>query len=51
MQDTPSAKEVSEQGIQLFEMNKRLLQKIEELTLYMLQQEDRIKKLEDEKQK
>jgi len=34
----PSAKEVKENGIQLGEMNKLLLEKIEELTLYTLQQ-------------
>ena len=35
----PSAKEVEENGVQLGEMNKLLLEKIEELTLYTLQQE------------
>lgn len=33
----PSAKEVAEEGIELGEMNKLLLQKIEELTLYIIQ--------------
>ena len=33
----PSAKEVEEEGIQLGEMNAKLLEKIEELTLYVLQ--------------
>ncbi len=32
----PSAKEVAKEGIQLGEMNKLLLEKIEELTLYMI---------------
>lgn len=35
----PSAKEVEENGIELGEMNKLLLEKIEELILYTLQQE------------
>tara|TARA_R110000796_G_scaffold250650_2_gene380108 strand:+ start:4600 stop:5529 length:930 start_codon:yes stop_codon:yes gene_type:complete len=34
----PSAKEVEENGIQLGEINKLLLEKIEELTLYILEQ-------------
>ena len=42
----PSAKEVEENGIELGEMNKLLLEKIEELTLYILKQEERIKILE-----
>ncbi|WP_418498522.1 hypothetical protein [Flagellimonas sp.] len=42
----PSAKEMEEEGIQLGEMNMKLLEKIEELTLYILEQEKRIKKLE-----
>ncbi|WP_437398718.1 hypothetical protein [Flagellimonas lutimaris] len=41
----PSAKEVEENGIQLGEMNKRLLEKIEELTLYILEQEERLKEM------
>lgn len=43
----PSAKEVAENGIDLGEMNKLLLQKIEELTILMVQQEKRIKELEN----
>ncbi|WP_350284673.1 hypothetical protein [uncultured Croceitalea sp.] len=42
----PSAKEVAENGIQLGEMNKLLLEKIEELMLYTLQQEKKIQELE-----
>ncbi|RDY60774.1 hypothetical protein DX873_00910 [Flagellimonas nanhaiensis] len=38
----PSAEEVEENGIQLGEMNKLLLEKIEELTLYTLQQQKEI---------
>ncbi len=42
----PSAKEVEENGILLGEMNKLLLEKIEELTLYVLKQEKRIDQLQ-----
>ena len=45
----PSAKEVDENGISLGVMNAKLLEKIEELTLYMLQNEKRIEKLEKRK--
>lgn len=45
LQDIPSAKEVEANGIELGEMNKLLLQKIEELTLYMIDH-----KKENEKQ-
>lgn len=44
----PSAAEVEANGIELGEMNKLLLEKIEELTLYVIQQEKRIKQLEQE---
>jgi len=39
----PSARDMEENGIQLGEMNIKLLEKIEELTLYTLQQEEKIK--------
>ena len=42
----PSAKEVKANGIELGEMNRLLLEKIEELTLYILNQELRLQKLE-----
>lgn len=35
--DVPSAKEVEKEGLDLGEMNKRLLQKMEEMTLYMIE--------------
>lgn len=38
----PSAKEVEENGVELGKMNKLLLEKIEELTLYTLQQQQEI---------
>lgn len=45
----PSAAEVEANGIELGEMNKLLLEKIEELTLYVIEQEKRIQSLEDNK--
>ncbi len=51
LQDIPSAKEVKENGIYLGEMDSKLLQKIEELTLYTIEQEKRIKNLEESNQK
>ncbi|ACU62080.1 hypothetical protein [Chitinophaga pinensis] len=39
--DVPSAKEVTKEGVDLGEMNKILLQKIEELTLHLIEQEKR----------
>ncbi|WP_303316699.1 hypothetical protein Q4Q34_07800 [Flavivirga abyssicola] len=46
LKDIPSAKEVAENGIFLGEMDSKLLQKIEELTLYTINQEKRIESLE-----
>ncbi|WP_282161717.1 fibronectin type III domain-containing protein [Ulvibacterium marinum] len=43
----PTAGEVKENGIEVGEMNRLLLEKIEELTLYILEQEQRIQVLED----
>ncbi len=42
----PSAEEVAKEGINISEMNSKLLQKIEEMTLYIIQQEKRIEILE-----
>ena len=42
-----SAQEMQEDGINLSEMNIKLLQKIEEMTLYMIEQNKRIEKLEN----
>lgn len=42
----PSAEEVAEQGVNLGEMDAKLLEKIEELTLYIIEQEERISQLE-----
>lgn len=44
----PSASEVEKNGIQLGEMNAKLLQKIEELTLYMIAQDKKTKQLQKE---
>ena len=41
--EIPSAAEMQENGLHLAEMNIKLLQKVEELTLYMIEQEKRMK--------
>jgi len=41
----PSAGDVAQNGIELGEMNKLLLQKIEELTLYLIEQNKETQKL------
>ncbi len=43
--DVPSEKQVLEEGINVAEMQAKLLQKIEELTLYVIQQDKEIKEL------
>ncbi len=48
--EIPSEAEVIENGINLGEMNAKLLQKIEELTLYMIDIDKRVKELETENQ-
>jgi hypothetical protein len=45
--NVPSAKEFEANGVDLGELNRLLLEKTEELTLYILQLEDRIKSLEE----
>jgi len=42
----PSAEEVEENGIQVGEMNKVLMEKVEELTLYILEQDKALKAAE-----
>lgn len=44
--EVPSANEIQKEGLHLKEMTNLLLQKIEELTLYTIEQEKRIKALE-----
>lgn len=46
--DVPSAKQVAEEGYSQHDMNKILLQKIEELTLYTIQQQKEIQELKIE---
>jgi len=45
--EVPSAAEMEANGVELGKMNMLLLQKIEELTLHAIAQEERIKKLEE----
>lgn len=45
LKDIPNAKEVEENGFLLGELNAKLLQKIEELTLYTIEQEKKINDL------
>ena len=47
--DIPSANEVEENGIGLGEMNALLLQKIEEMTLHLIEMEKRIQELESDR--
>jgi len=48
LSNIPSEKEVLKKGINLGEMDAKLLQKIEELTLYIIQQDKRINRLENQ---
>jgi len=49
LENIPNEEEVLKNGINLGEMNAKLLQKIEELTLYVIEQNKRIEKLEKDK--
>jgi hypothetical protein len=49
--EIPSAKEIENNGVLLGEMNKKLLQKIEELTLYIIQQNKDIELLKTQTKK
>lgn len=51
LENIPSEEEVLQNGINLGEMNARLLQKIEELTLYSIEQNKKIEKLQEENKK
>ncbi|MGO4294109.1 hypothetical protein [Chitinophaga sp. RAB17] len=44
--DMPSAKEVADKGIDLGEMNRKLLEKMEEMTLHMIRMQKKIDELE-----
>lgn len=46
----PSASEIEKEGVNLGEMNAKLLEKIEELTLYLISQEEALAKLRKEVQ-
>ena len=46
--DIPSAGEVAKEGIDVGEMNKKLLQKVEELTLYLIEEHKKVAVLQDE---
>lgn len=48
--DMPSAKEVAENGIDLGEMNRKLLEKMEEMTLHMIRMQKKIDELENKMQ-
>ncbi|XOV68615.1 MAG: hypothetical protein ACFHU9_05430 [Fluviicola sp.] len=45
--NVPSAEELTEEGLDLYEMNKILMEKVEELTLYVIEQNKKIEELEE----
>ena len=47
--DIPSAKDVEDNGVDLGEMNAKLLQKVEELTLYVIDLQKQIDELKQQK--
>ena len=47
--EAPSAEQISKEGLNVAEMNMLLLKKVEELTLYAIEQNKRIAKLEAER--
>ena len=49
--EIPSATQMEEQGVNLAEMNKLLLQKVEELTLYSIEMEKMSNKEKEEREK
>ena len=51
LENIPSEEDVLKNGINLGEMNTKLLQKIEELTLYTIEQNKKIQKLQEENKK
>ncbi len=46
--DVPTQDEISKDGIDVYEMNAVLLKKVEELTLYVIEQQKQIVELENE---
>ncbi|MFY0253395.1 hypothetical protein ACDQ55_05495 [Chitinophaga sp. 30R24] len=51
LEGIPSEEEVQQNGVDLGEINKQLLQKVEELTLYLIQQQKEIEELKTERKK
>jgi hypothetical protein len=49
--EIPSAAEMEEAGVNLAEMNKLLLMKVEELTLYSIEQEKKIEELTEDRRR
>lgn len=49
--NVPSAAQIEKEGINLGEMNKKLMEKVEELTLYIIEMDKRIKELEQKSNK
>lgn len=45
--DVPNQDEISKNGIDVYEMNAVLLKKVEELTLYVIEQQKQIEQLEN----
>ena len=45
--DVPNQDEISKNGIDVYEMNAILLKKVEELTLYVIEQQKQIEQLEN----
>lgn len=48
--DVPSAAEVKKDGLDVGEMNERLLRKVEELTLYVIEQQKQVNALQEQNQ-
>ena len=46
--NVPTQDEISKDGMDVYEMNAALLKKVEELTLYVIEQDKRIKQLENQ---
>jgi len=46
--DIPSASQVKKEGFDLGNMNRRLLEKIEELTLYIIAQDKKINSIQEQ---
>jgi len=45
--DIPTQDEISKDGMDVYEMNAALLKKVEELTLYVIEQQKQIEQLEN----